>query len=113
MLSEIERRETLEKFGIFIIVLIAFGLMFAIYGFLGEWRTEQGIVSNDEEVMITSGTMVCLELGCPIGTDFIGSKNSNLFHDCASSYARAIKEENRICFSSASEAVAQGYTKAK
>ena len=113
MISETERQETIEKLGIFVIVIITLCVMFLAYNFLGDWRTEQGIVGNDEEVMITSGSMTCLELGCPIGTDFIGSRNSDLFHECSSSHAKRINEENRICFKSASEAVAQGYKKAK
>lgn len=41
---------------------------------------------------------------------FLGSKNSNLYHLPTSSYAKRIKVENRICFSSADDAKSKGYS---
>lgn len=40
---------------------------------------------------------------------FVGSKNSNLYHLPTSSYAKRIKPENLICFSSKDDAQSKGY----
>ena len=41
---------------------------------------------------------------------FVGSKNSNKFYPPNCSYAKRIKPENVICFTSAQEAISQGRT---
>ena len=51
----------------------------------------------------------CTLLGCPKGTIFVGSKNSNKYHGCSSRFARSILLENIVCFSSESDALEQGY----
>ncbi len=43
---------------------------------------------------------------------FVGSKNSNKYHFPYCSYAKRIKEENRVCFSSEEEAKSKGYVPA-
>lgn len=45
----------------------------------------------------------------PANCAYVGSKNSTLYHLAASSYAKNIKAENRICFSSPDEAKSRGY----
>jgi hypothetical protein len=49
-----------------------------------------------------------------LGTDkkdcmFVGSKNSNKYHLPTCRWAKNIKPENLVCFSSAEDAVAKGY----
>jgi len=51
----------------------------------------------------------CADFGCPEGTMFVGSKNSDKYHKCSCSYASKIKKENIVCFSSVQEAENQGY----
>jgi hypothetical protein len=51
----------------------------------------------------------CVSLGCPSGTQFVGSKNSNKYHYCRCYYAKKIKPENLICFQSVEEAKSKGY----
>lgn len=45
----------------------------------------------------------------PANCAFVGSKNSNQYHLPTSSYAKRIKPENQVCFSSVSEAQSKGY----
>lgn len=40
---------------------------------------------------------------------YVGSKNSNKYHLPACRYAKTIKPENLVCFSSAEDAVKRGY----
>ena len=51
----------------------------------------------------------CESLGCPPGTQFVGSKNSNKYHVCDCRYAKKIKSENLICLSNKGEAESRGY----
>lgn len=51
----------------------------------------------------------CVELGCPEGTQFVGSKNSDKYHYCDCRYAKRIDSENLVCFSSEEEAQSEGY----
>lgn len=57
------------------------------------------------------GSENCLERGCPEGSFYIGSKNSNKYYECGCRYASNIKPENIICFSSEDDAEARGYIK--
>jgi tetrahydromethanopterin S-methyltransferase subunit F len=40
---------------------------------------------------------------------FVGSKNSNKYHLAKCSFAKRIKAENRVCFTSAEDAQSKGY----
>lgn len=44
---------------------------------------------------------------------FVASKNSNKYHLATCQFAQKIKPENKICFSSADEAIKRGYQGAK
>lgn len=44
---------------------------------------------------------------------FVASKNSNKFHLATCQWATKIKSENKICFSTAEEAISRGYQGAK
>jgi len=96
------------KMALFVIVVMAILALFFVYMYLDEWRVDKGL-ANQPEATITSGSLTCIELGCPVGTDFMGSKQGNVYHECDSSYSKAILEENRVCFPSAVEANARGY----
>jgi lipopolysaccharide export system protein LptC len=56
-------------------------------------------------------TNVCQSLGCPDNTIYVGSINSNKYYTCDCQYAKRIKSENIICFSSDSEALEKNYIK--
>jgi hypothetical protein len=45
----------------------------------------------------------------PANCTFVGSKNSNKYHLPTCRYAKGIKVENRVCFSSQDEAQSKGY----
>jgi len=55
----------------------------------------------------------CMALGCPSGTQFAGSKNSDIYHSCICSYAQKISKENLVCFKSAEETEDSGYRACK
>jgi len=59
---------------------------------------------------VQPGDPECEELGCPYGTNFVGSKNSDMYHYCSCSYAKSINPENLICFNNTEEAEEKGYT---
>jgi len=46
----------------------------------------------------------CISLGCPQGTQYVASKNSEKYHRCSCSFAKRISQENIICFASKEEA---------
>lgn len=50
----------------------------------------------------------CRELGCPSGTKFVGSKNSDKYHYCTCKWARKIKSENLVCYDSIEDALDEG-----
>jgi hypothetical protein len=109
--------ETEQKTGVFgrillfIMVVIAMLIMFSIFYYLEDWREERfPVQENEPEDIITSGMLACVEMGCPVGTKFIGSSGGVSYHDCATTQARSIKKENRVCFSSYQDAVAKGYS---
>jgi hypothetical protein len=99
------------KILLFVMVVIAMLIMFSIFYYLDGWREERFPTQENElEDVLTSGMLACVEMGCPAGTKFIGSSGGVSYHDCATTQARSIKSENRVCFSSYQEAVAKGYT---
>ena len=59
---------------------------------------------------IPPGDPECEELSCPSGTNFVGSKNSDMYHYCSCSHAKRINPENLLCFSTEEEAIEEGYT---
>lgn len=59
---------------------------------------------------VLPGDPECEELGCPYGTNFVGSKNSDKYHYCSCSYAKSINRTNLVCFNSTEEAEEKGYT---
>ena len=64
---------------------------------LGIWYSEE------------QGDDSCIELGCPAGTSYVGSINSDKYHSCDSRFAKMISPENIICFASEADASEQGY----
>lgn len=55
----------------------------------------------------------CEALGCPSGTMFVGSKNSNKYHYCDCASAKKISSKNLVCFKSIEEAKDSGYIPCK
>lgn len=55
----------------------------------------------------------CVDLGCPEGTIYVGSKESNKYHECSCRYAKNIAEKNLNCFTSRKDAERQGYVGCK
>ncbi len=51
----------------------------------------------------------CEELGCPVETEYVGSKNSDKYHICTGRYAKRIASHNLVCFGSENEAIEVGY----
>ena len=65
--------------------------------------------SSSSSSTIQPGDPECEELGCPEGTNFVGSVNSDMYHYCSCSHAKRINSENLVCFSTKEEAEEQGY----
>lgn len=72
---------------------------------LGIWKYEVKDYSQNNES--------CVKLGCPAGTMFVGSKNSDIYHYCSCEWAEKIKPSNLICFESKEEAEAENYRACK
>lgn len=89
--------------GIVLISLISFGL----------GRISISLTSSDEQVKIIENNLFKAQIGESIKNQnldsFVGSKNSDKYHlpDCT--WAKRIKKENQIWFSSAEDAKNQGY----
>jgi hypothetical protein len=66
--------------------------------------------STDTTSTVQPGDPECEELGCPYGTNFVGSKNSDKYHYCSCSYAKSINSTNLVCFNNTEEAEEKGYT---
>jgi hypothetical protein len=96
---------------LFVMVVVSMLIMFSIFYYLEDWREEHFPEENAQtEDVLTSGMLACVEMGCPAGSKFLGSTSGTTYHSCATTQARSIKRENRICFSSASDASVAGYT---
>ena len=50
----------------------------------------------------------CIDLGCPEGSLYAGSINSDKFYLCTCGYSKNIKPENLVCFSDKATALAEG-----
>jgi len=55
----------------------------------------------------------CEELGCPEGTEYVGSLKSDKYHLCTGRYAKKIAAHNLNCFDSKEEAESQSYVACK
>jgi hypothetical protein len=109
---ELQARKEIGTFGkllLFLITAISMILMFTIFFYLEDWRAENIEQAPEPEDIITSGMLACVEMGCPLGTKYLGSSMGEVYHDCTSSQARSINADNRVCFSSADDAIDKGY----
>ena len=55
----------------------------------------------------------CVSIGCPEGTQYVGSKKSDKYHYCTCRWAKEIYKENLICFTSVADAQSKGYVACK
>ena len=91
---------------ILIIVIIAFIALFMIAAFYlksNEDSSESGAGTQDS-TELTENQEKCIELGCPEGSIYIGSVNSDKYYECTCYYAEQINPQNRICFMTEQEA---------
>ncbi|MEM4703069.1 MAG: thermonuclease family protein [Candidatus Pacearchaeota archaeon] len=80
---------------------------------LGQNQTIKNISNSSTNNNSTSNNVTdnsCIALGCPQGTQYVASKNSNKFHKCSCSFAKKIKPENLLCFRTREEALDKGYS---
>lgn len=68
-----------------------------------------GVVLQTEDNSNTD----CEDLGCPAGTQFVGSKNSNKYHYCDCRWVKMIKPDNLVCFKNVEEAKEKCYIPCK
>ncbi len=115
-LRKIEKEQLL----IYILTFLIIAILIYTFWFADLWRAEKGVPSSSqksesgyaEEPLLGPDVVSCEDLGCPTGTEFVGSSGSNVYHNCYCLYALAILPDNRICFMNASEAEGKGYRKA-
>ena len=116
-------RTYLGRLSVGLLVLAVIVGMFTLYYYIGlqkEAPESSGTTdastptqtNTSKPVIPSTGVVSCEDLGCPAGSQFIGSSQSNVYHECDSSYALAILPGNRICFYNSTEAEAQGYREA-
>ncbi len=75
--------------------------------------------AKEQNLGVWSGEMItyadqlaadpCELLGCPEGSKYAGSVNSNKFHLCSCRWAKRISEKNLICFKTSLDAAEKGY----
>lgn len=107
-----------------ILVLVGFLLVATVAfesGFLrGKMSSSPPLVisipksSNEEEgkqTLTSPGTeVISQEMKKNESCSFVGSRNSNKYHKTTCAVAKRIKEENKICFTSAEDAEKRGYS---
>ncbi len=86
-----------------VFTLLIIGFVIGIF-FVADALRDTGIISVKEDKLVS-----CQKLGCPNSAKYIGSANSNVYHECDCNYALAILPENRLCFDSTQEAESLGY----
>lgn len=72
---------------------------------LGIWAEQE----EEEEEYPSEGDNDCVLLGCSVGTELVGSLNSDKYHKCSCRWAQKILPENLNCFESEEEAKSEGY----
>ena len=70
-------------------------------------------VNNPVEVPTPAGPGSCIELGCPAGTIYAGSINSDKYYECDCRWAQNVLPENLVCFESDEQALADQRTKSE
>ena len=74
---------------------------------------KQELSQTNPEVDTQTDDSSCVTLGCPSGTKYVGSINSNKFHYCNCQWAKEIHYNNINCFKSKEEAISRGYQACK
>tara|TARA_Y100000310_G_scaffold343691_1_gene452511 strand:+ start:1120 stop:1428 length:309 start_codon:yes stop_codon:yes gene_type:complete len=92
---------------IIIILLIIAGSSFYLFSKyspapIGDEEDNSNIINNE-----------CLEIGCPSGSIYAGSINSDKYYECKCRWAKSVNEENLVCFSTDAEALADSRTKSE
>ena len=74
-------------------------------------------ICDDGVILVRSGAncefkecpgKACRDLGCEIGSRFVGSINSDKFYECDCKWAKQINKENLVCFTSEKNSLADG-----
>jgi len=110
------KKELKKQYTIYVLTILIITVLIYTFYFADIWRSEQGIETPEseykEEPLLGPEIVNCEYLGCPAGTQFVGSSGSNVYHECHCSYAIAILPDNRVCFMNATEAEDKEYRKA-
>jgi hypothetical protein len=56
------------------------------------------------------GANPCVALGCPTGTKYVASSNSDKYHVCGCEWASKISARNLVCYESKAKAESDGKT---
>ena len=88
---------------ILLLVVIVFIALFAYVMYY--WENQRNVELPADSGGASEGEQACIELGCPKGSIYAGSVNSDKYYDCDCRYAKNINPENLVCFSSDNEAL--------
>jgi len=78
-----------------------------------EARNERKGIWNVNDESYKRLSHKCVELGCPIGSIAVASKNGNVFYNCACGSTSLIAKENIVCFEQLQDAIAQRLMEAR
>ena len=92
-----------------VIIILVILALFGVYHLIKLYKIQEPLPSSAPESQPEVGLVSCEDLGCPEGSQYIASSESNVYHECSSGYAQTILPQNRICFYNASEAEQAGY----
>lgn len=110
--KKIPEKKLMQVVAPVVIILIILAL-FGLYHMIKLYKIQEPLPSSAPESQPTqqpeAGIVSCEDLGCPEGSKYIASSESNVYHECSSGYAQTILPQNRICFYNASEAEQAGY----
>lgn len=107
-LKKIPEKRLIQIIAPIIIVLVILAL-FGTYHMIRLYKAAQEPTPPPTPEEPEVGLISCEDLGCPEGSQYVGSSQSNVYHECSSGYAQTILSQNRICFFSAAEAEEAGY----
>jgi len=98
---------------IIIIVILLLGFVIGIYYYA--LAPADNVVEQDNEQVNQEIEKVfaCSKLGCPQGSVYAGSSNSDKYYLCDCRWAKNVVPENLVCFASDEQALADNRTKSE
>lgn len=103
------RRQLMMLGLVIILIVIVIGCLIVFYLESEQLPPDKVLEEKAEELEnLEEIKKACSELGCPPGSIYVGSKNSDKYYFCNCHYAKLISPENIVCFKSEQEAIGEG-----